>query len=274
MPARPRSAPWPGWPPGRPAGGRPPRSCRARAGAPSARPSARARAREAARGRTWIGPRRCPPGPGRGCPGPGGPLPRCSALLGGHDRRELREGRRIRHGELGQDLAVERYAGLLEPGHEDRVGETELAARGVDANDPESARAALLLLPPPVGEGPGAQHRLGGCAVELAAPGAFALCLLEDLLPALAGLGPALCPWHVRSPFLEVRDEPLQPRHVSFGDQPRPAELAPPLGALRLQEVLLPSAPGHELAGARRLESLGGGPLRLHLWHVGGLLVR
>src|SRR5215470_1005310 len=270
MPARPRSAPWPCWLPGRPAGGRPPRSCRGRAGAPSARQSARARARGAARERTWIGPRRCPPGPGRGFPGPAGPLPPCSALLGSDDRRELREGGRIRHGELGQDLAVERDAGLLEPGHEDRVGEAELAARGVDANDPERARAALLLLAAPVGEGPGAQHRLGGCAVELAAPAEIALRLLENFLPALAGLGPALCPWHVLSPFLEVRDEPLEPRHVRFGDQPRSAKLAPPLGTLRFQEVPLPSAPGLELAGARRLESLGGGPLRLHLRHVGG----
>src|SRR6266542_2570747 len=142
-------------------------------------------------------------GPGDICQGPVEDVldPRARrhrlALLGGDDRRELGEGGRIRDGKLREDLAVEGDAGPLEPVHEDRVGQADLAAGRVDADDPEGARAALLLLAAPVGEGPGPEHRLGGGAVELAPPAEIALGLLEYFLSALAGLGPALCPWHL-----------------------------------------------------------------------------
>src|SRR5262244_1076295 len=190
------------------------------------------------------------------------------ALLGGRDRGELGEGGRIRHGQLGEDLPVEVDPGLLESRHEDGVGQPELAARRVDAHDPERSRPTLLLLATLVGEGARAEHRLRRRTVQLAAPAEVPLRLLEDLLPALAGLGPALGPWHCSFSFtLQVRDEPLERRLVRFRDQRRLAELAPPLGALALQLVALPSAPALEPAARRSLHALGGRPLRLHLRH-------
>src|SRR5215470_300594 len=190
------------------------------------------------------------------------------ALLGSRDRGGLGEGGRIRHGQLSEDLPVEVDPGLLEPRHEDGVGQPELATRCVDAHDPEGSRPALLLLATLVGEGARAEHRFRRRAVQLAAPAEIPLRLLEDLLPTLAGLRPALGPWH--SPFsftLQVRDEPLERRLVRFRDQRRLAELAPPLGTLALELVALPSAPALEPAARRSLHALGGRPLRLHLWH-------
>src|SRR5262249_34973476 len=115
---------------------------------------------------------------------------------------ELRERRRIGDRQLRQHLAIEVDAGLLEGGHELRVREPHLAARSVDAYDPERARLALLLLSAPVGGGPRAQNRLGRRLVELAPPTEVALRLLEDLLAPSARLRSTLCPWHSAAPLL------------------------------------------------------------------------
>src|SRR5262249_60960226 len=104
----------------------------------------------------------------------------------------------------------QRDARLLESGHEGGVRQPHLPAGRVHPDDPEGARPALLLLAPLVGEGVRAEHRLRGRTIQLAPPAEVALRLLEDLLPARAGLGPALCPWHDWLPWLEIRNEPLQ----------------------------------------------------------------
>src|SRR5713226_2794132 len=180
-----------------------PAASRARAGAPSARPSGPGRGRGSARGQTWSGPRRCPPGPDRGSPGPGGPPPR-SGALGSRRLRQLGEGGGVLDGQLGEDLPVEPDAGLLEPRHEGGVGHPELTAGRVHADDPQRPGPPLLLLAPLVGENAGAQDGLRRRAVELAPAAKIALRLLEDFLPALAGLGPALCPWHRDAPLFSL----------------------------------------------------------------------
>src|SRR3954471_23569914 len=63
-------------------------------------------------------------------------------LLGLAD--QLREGRRLLAGEVGQDLAVDLDAGLLDAVHELRIGEAVLAHAGIDALDPQTAEIALL----------------------------------------------------------------------------------------------------------------------------------
>src|SRR4029453_7606079 len=126
--------------------------------------------------------------------------------------RQLGEGGGVVHGELGQDLPTQRDAGFLEPIHESRVREPEGAARRVHADDPERARPPLLLLAPPVGEGARPKHRLRGRTVEAPPPAEVALRLLENFLPALAGLPPALGPWHGVAPLLQVRYERLDAR--------------------------------------------------------------
>src|SRR5262249_51087684 len=182
------------------------------------------------------------------------------ALLGSRHRGELGKGGRIRHGQLGEGLPIEGDPRLLWTGHEDGGGPPQLPARRRGAHRPGRTPPTLRLLPALVGEGARAEDCLRRGAVELAAPPEIALRLLEDLLPALAGLGPALGPWHCTFSFaLQVRDEPPEGRLVRFRDQRRLAELAPSLGALALKLVALPSALALELAARRGLHPLGRG---------------
>src|SRR4029077_11132704 len=65
--------------------------------------------------------------------------------------RELTERVRVRHGQIGEDLAVELDLRLLQPGDHLVVREPVLPRAGVDAHDPEPAERALLRLPVAVG---------------------------------------------------------------------------------------------------------------------------
>src|SRR5919204_6052879 len=69
-----------------------------------------------------------------------------SARLGLCGLGELGERAGVADRELGEDLAIEQHASLLEGGHEARVRHPGLTARRIDADDPERALRALLLL--------------------------------------------------------------------------------------------------------------------------------
>src|SRR3990172_4830959 len=88
------------------------------------------------------------------------------------------EGGRVGDRQLGQDLPVERDAGLLEAVHERRVRQPERPAAGVDPDDPERAELALLRAAIAVGEGEGAGDGLGRGAVEATAAAPLPLSLL------------------------------------------------------------------------------------------------
>ena len=89
----------------------------------------------------------------------------------------------------------------------------------IDAEDPEGAEIALLGAAVPVREGQGAEHGLGGSAVQPSPPTPVPFRLLEDLLPSLAGLRPALGARHDTSLLLaslwargEARPSVTRPR--------------------------------------------------------------
>src|SRR6185436_17100850 len=65
----------------------------------------------------------------------------------GGELGELLERRRIVHREIREDLAIEIHTGGLERRDEARVGGAVLAARSVDAHDPEAPEVTLLQLP-------------------------------------------------------------------------------------------------------------------------------
>src|SRR5262245_9862 len=60
---------------------------------------------------------------------------------------EAGEGSRARNGELGEALAIERDAGVLEAADELAVGQAILACRGVDPDHPQPTEVALLPAP-------------------------------------------------------------------------------------------------------------------------------
>src|SRR5438132_1082083 len=185
---------------------------------------------------------------------------------------ELREPLGVAHRHLGQDLAIEQDPGPLEPGHEPRVREPDLPARGVDADDPEAAEEALLLLSPTIGERAGAEDGLGRRTVELAPSADVPLRLLEDLLAPAACLRSTLCSWHTsRPPRSEIGHERPQTALVARVDQLVRAEVPAPLLTLLLELVLLPPAGTPERPGGRTLQALGRPALGLHFWHRVGL---
>src|SRR5512138_1742226 len=111
---------------------------------------------------------------------------RCERAL-----RLLGQGRkpgRVVHGDVRQHLAVQGDAGLEQPVHETAVAQTVEAGRGVDADDPQRAEIALLLLAVDVGVLLGLDDRLLGDAEDLAPGVVIALGTAEDLLVAAARL--------------------------------------------------------------------------------------
>ena len=69
-------------------------------------------------------------------------------LLGLRDLDDAREGRRVAHADVGQDLAVEPHAGVLEAADELAVGDAVEPGGGVQADDPQARSWRLRCLRP------------------------------------------------------------------------------------------------------------------------------
>src|SRR6185436_9548128 len=110
--------------------------------------------------------------------------------------RDLRERGLVAHREVGEHLAVDLEVGPLESRHEHAIAHDELAHRRIDARDPERAKLALLHAAVAVRVLPRFHQRLLGDAVDVLAPAAESLGLLEDLLVARARRYPSIGSWH------------------------------------------------------------------------------
>src|SRR5690606_23572696 len=86
------------------------------------------------------------------------------------------------HREIGEHLAVELDAGALQPVHELRIGEALGADAGIDALDPQAAKAALLHLAVAIGILAGLLDRLAGDADRVLATAVIALRLIQNAL--------------------------------------------------------------------------------------------
>src|SRR6185437_110089 len=106
------------------------------------------------------------------------------------------EGRRVGHGEVGEDTPVNLDARRLQALHEAVVGQPVRARRGVDALDPEPAEVALTVLAVPVGVGHRVEDLLLGLAVEPGPLAPVALRPLEDNPALLLGVKRALDACH------------------------------------------------------------------------------
>src|SRR5262249_4012706 len=148
---------------------------------------------------------------------------RRSADAGAGERGDLAERPGIVEGERREDLAVDLDAGGPETGHQAAVRQPVGARRGVDADDPQRADVALLLLAVAVGVGEPPLPRLAGLAVRLAAAADVPLGLLHRLLVAAPRLRAALRAWH-RDPSLEIREQALDRLLVRLVHERRLAE--------------------------------------------------
>src|SRR6185503_14030415 len=186
----------------------------------------------------------------------------CFDLTGDLGERGL-----VAYREIGQHLAVDLDVGALQARHEDAIAQAMLAHRSVDAGDPQRAEGTLLVAAIAVGILPRLHQRLLGDAVDVLAPAAKPLGLLEDLLVARARRDSTLDSWHGGS-LGRVRQHRTHRRRVGRVDRAAPAHLALPFGGLLGEDVALVRAAALDAAGTADLEALRRAPFGLHLRHT------
>src|SRR5580693_3158630 len=126
------------------------------------------------------------------------------------------EGRRLVDGEVGQNLAVDHDAGLVEARDEAAVIEPERAHRRIEALDPQRPEGALLPLAVAEGVLVCLLDRLLGDADRILAPAVIALGGLEDLLVLGMGGDAAFDACHESSPLSDEKRIAAEPRDRTF----------------------------------------------------------
>src|SRR5688572_6942147 len=195
-----------------------------------------------------------------------------SPLPGPRDLGDAGEGLRIAHGDVGQNLAIEGHACLLETAHELAVGQAVQAGGSVEPNDPQAAHLPLALLATDIRIGHCVKQRLARRLDQLrtGAPAPFG-CIEQTLVSLVRG-DAALDACHFSVSLLKVGQ---QATNLLLG---RPAEdglarVAPRAARrLDLEVVATPGLDAHDLAAARDAEALLGSLVALHLWHRVSLL--
>src|ERR1035437_1435786 len=195
--------------------------------------------------------------------------------LGGGD--DVREPLRILHGDLREDLAVHVGAGLLQARHELAVAEIMQSRGRVDADDPETAELALLLL--------AVTRRIDERALDLQLGDAEAVVLgavialreLQDSFPAILPLGSTLDARHCVTPCLSfslgVRKHRPDVLRVGLRHERGLLEAPEPARILLREDVASHRVTALELAGRGLLEPLRRAAVRLSLrGHVRGSL--
>src|SRR5882757_6904922 len=210
------------------------------------------------------------------------------------DLDERREGVRVVHGQLGEDLAVDLDVGGLQTLDEAVVRDAVGAGSGVDPLDPELTEVALALLAVVVVVDQGVGDLLLGLAVQTRALATVTTGLLEDRPALLVGVDCPLDACHLitpsRGPRCYSRDPktngiPTRDGAPRSGALPSLAEKLLDLldvrlghldgagqgtrlaGRLVLEQVALAGALAQHLAGARDLEALARSAVRLVLRH-------
>src|SRR5687768_7876119 len=130
-------------------------------------------------------------------PAPDRWMGRCPSRCGGFGfLGELAKRRRFAGGEVGEALAIELDARILQAEHELAVGESVLSRGGVDAHDPQAAIVALLPFAPDVRIDARFLGRLFHELVQLALVLEVPLGELGELLPLLTAYDAAFDAWH------------------------------------------------------------------------------
>ncbi|CCF21957.1 protein of unknown function [Pseudorhizobium banfieldiae] len=197
------------------------------------------------------------------------------SLLGSLD--EGTEGSRLMDRHVGQDLAVDFDAGLVQAVDEAAVGEAGFADGCVDTLDPQGAEVALLN--PTVAGGILARTvDRGLCGADgVLAAAVEALGGLEGLGVLGAGRYATFYACHVMISLNDPNSERVSETvrqvvlddllAIWFGKDHRAACIADELVGPLDHSVALTSSGREDLAGSRDLEPLLGGGFRLHLGH-------
>src|SRR5690606_27279568 len=168
---------------------------------------------------------------------------------------------------VGEDLAVEADAGLVQAVDEGAVGDPVGTGRRIDAGDPERTEGPLARPTVTVGVLSGLHHRLDGDAIDVLATAAITLGGGQDLLVACARGDAAFDSRHV-CVSLGVRHHGPDRRDVGRMDVDRATQLALVLGGLLREDVALERLPALDGTARADLEALGRASLGFHLGHI------
>src|SRR5215212_5836830 len=176
------------------------------------------------------------------------------------------EGGRVVDSDVGEHLSVELDVRLAHAKEELVIGEPLFSGGRVDADDPEPAEHALLVLSVTVGVDVGLHDLLLRLPVGDPRLPAESLRLGEELAALLARVDRSLDARHLSLPLLAE-----QPPHLALvlaGDRLVAPERALALSALLLEVVALHAVAAQQLAATAHLEALLGCFVRLLLRHL------
>src|SRR5215831_11316727 len=188
--------------------------------------------------------------------------------------RERTEGRRVVHRDVGEHLAVDLHAGLVQSVDDAAVGKAVDTRRRVDARDPERAELALVLPPVAVGVLPRLDDGLLRRAIDLAPGIVVALRLTKNFLVTATGRHATLYSCHGAARLTLIGKKLLETAHIGVVHETRAAgaRLAFDLAVLVAEIV---TAIGRIPLEALRClaKTLGCGPVGFQLGHR-SLLIR
>src|SRR5713101_135179 len=149
-----------------------------------------------------------------------------------------RKGRHVMYRKIGEHLAIDGEARLVQPVDQRAVGHSAQTRRGVDAGDPQRAELTLLFAPAAIGVLTGLDDRLLGGAEDFAPGIEIALCLLENFLVPPARDDTAFNSCHVLILLtLCVRQQLFDAFHVGLVNLHLAAQLTLTLAGLFRQDM-------------------------------------
>ena len=177
------------------------------------------------------------------------------------------EGLRVVDGELGEHLAVDRDAALLEAIHEFGIADVVETAGRVDAADPELTEVALDQAAGDVSVAIGVEDLLFGGLEEKMLRTEVTFRFLKDSLPAGTGNGATFNSSHGVSFLLLLRDDQADSLVVRLVDEASLAELSLLFVGFVRGEVAFVGMLPLDLAGASHFDALHQSAFRLHFGH-------
>src|SRR5215472_8792906 len=178
------------------------------------------------------------------------------------------EGRRVVHRNVGEHLAVDLHAGLVQSVDDAAVGKAVDTRRRIDARDPERAELALVLPPVAVGVLPRLDDGLLRRAIDLAPGVVVALRLAKNLLVTAAGRHATLYSCHGAARLTLVGKALLDAAHIGVVDETRAAGARLAFDLAVLVAEIVTAIRRVPLVALRCLaKTLGCGPVGFQLGH-------
>src|SRR5215472_2660926 len=182
--------------------------------------------------------------------------------------RQRTEGRGVVHRDVGEHLAVDLDAGLVQSVDDAAVGKAVDTRRRVDARDPQRAELTLVLPPVAVGVLPRLDDGLLRRAIDLAPGVVVALRLAKNFLVTAAGRHATLYSCHSAARLTLIGKKLLEAAHIGVVHETRAAGARLAFDLAVLVAEIVTAIRRVPLEALRCLaKALGCGPVGLQLGH-------